>query len=152
MTRHYETLIQNLDVSLAQNDFSTNTATTLSLHRLAQSLRSLLLSMNGESSSPSHSPSSSASDPMHAYDPELLGYDPPDLPTRAPSSTVPTPAELDALLGAREDWAVEREAERRLRPFACAVGECTRRYKNMNGLRYHYQHCLTTPQLEPWLD
>ena len=35
---------------------------------------------------------------------------------------------------------VEREAERRLRPFACGVGECTRRYKNMNGLRYHYQH------------
>ena len=35
---------------------------------------------------------------------------------------------------------VEREAERRLRPVACGVGECTRRYKNMNGLRYHYQH------------
>ncbi|KAI0030025.1 hypothetical protein K488DRAFT_88147 [Vararia minispora EC-137] len=35
---------------------------------------------------------------------------------------------------------VEREAEQRLRPFACAVGDCTRRYKNMNGLRYHYQH------------
>ncbi|KAJ7575410.1 hypothetical protein C8J56DRAFT_414811 [Mycena floridula] len=35
---------------------------------------------------------------------------------------------------------VEREAEKRLRPFACCVGDCTRRYKNMNGLRYHYQH------------
>ncbi|VDC01551.1 unnamed protein product [Peniophora sp. CBMAI 1063] len=35
---------------------------------------------------------------------------------------------------------VEQEARRRLRPFACVVGECTRRYKNMNGLRYHYQH------------
>ncbi|KAF8804021.1 hypothetical protein BYT27DRAFT_7259472 [Phlegmacium glaucopus] len=35
---------------------------------------------------------------------------------------------------------VEREAERRLRPYACSVGECQRRYKNMNGLRYHYQH------------
>ncbi|KAF8486446.1 hypothetical protein DFH94DRAFT_184318 [Russula ochroleuca] len=34
---------------------------------------------------------------------------------------------------------VEREAERRLRPFACSVGDCQRRYKNMNGLRYHYQ-------------
>lgn len=33
---------------------------------------------------------------------------------------------------------VEREAERRLRPFACGVGECQRRYKNMNGLsEYH---------------
>jgi transcription factor SFP1 len=35
---------------------------------------------------------------------------------------------------------VEKEAERRLRPYACGVGECQRRYKNMNGLRYHYQH------------
>lgn len=34
---------------------------------------------------------------------------------------------------------VEREAERRLRPFACGVGECQRRYKNMNGLSaYHF--------------
>jgi transcription factor SFP1 len=30
---------------------------------------------------------------------------------------------------------VEREAERRLKPFACGIGECQRRYKNMNGLR-----------------
>ena len=30
---------------------------------------------------------------------------------------------------------VEREAERRLRPFACGVGDCQRRYKNMSGLR-----------------
>ncbi|KAG5652493.1 hypothetical protein H0H81_004850 [Sphagnurus paluster] len=35
---------------------------------------------------------------------------------------------------------VEREAEKRVRPFACGVGDCQRRYKNMNGLRYHYQH------------
>ncbi|EIW74703.1 hypothetical protein CONPUDRAFT_159995 [Coniophora puteana RWD-64-598 SS2] len=35
---------------------------------------------------------------------------------------------------------VEREAERRLRPFACGIADCQRRYKNMNGLRYHYQH------------
>ncbi|KAL6310222.1 hypothetical protein BKA93DRAFT_820678 [Sparassis latifolia] len=35
---------------------------------------------------------------------------------------------------------VEKEAERRLRPYACGIGECQRRYKNMNGLRYHYQH------------
>jgi transcription factor SFP1 len=32
------------------------------------------------------------------------------------------------------------EVEKRLRPYACGVGDCTRRYKNMNGLRYHYQH------------
>ncbi len=30
---------------------------------------------------------------------------------------------------------VEREAERRLWPFACGVDDCQRRYKNMNGLR-----------------
>lgn len=35
---------------------------------------------------------------------------------------------------------VEREAEKRYKPFACGVGDCQRRYKNMNGLRYHYQH------------
>lgn len=29
---------------------------------------------------------------------------------------------------------VEKEAEKRLRPYACCVGECQRRYKNMNGL------------------
>jgi len=33
-----------------------------------------------------------------------------------------------------------REIEKRLRPYACGVGDCARRYKNMNGLRYHYQH------------
>ncbi|KAJ7485206.1 hypothetical protein B0H11DRAFT_2231403 [Mycena galericulata] len=32
------------------------------------------------------------------------------------------------------------ELEARVRPFACGVGDCVRRYKNMNGLRYHYQH------------
>ncbi|KAL0948219.1 hypothetical protein HGRIS_010824 [Hohenbuehelia grisea] len=35
---------------------------------------------------------------------------------------------------------LEKEAERALRPFACTVDDCQRRYKNMNGLRYHYQH------------
>lgn len=33
---------------------------------------------------------------------------------------------------------VEKEAERRLRPYACGVGDCQRRYKNMNGLRAYY--------------
>jgi transcription factor SFP1 len=35
---------------------------------------------------------------------------------------------------------VEREAERLLRPFACGIAECKRRYKNKNGLIYHYRH------------
>ena len=30
---------------------------------------------------------------------------------------------------------IEKEAERRLRPYACGVGECQRRYRSMNGLR-----------------
>lgn len=34
---------------------------------------------------------------------------------------------------------VEREAERRLRPYACGVGDCQRRYKNMNGLREYLE-------------
>ena len=45
---------------------------------------------------------------------------------------------------------VEREAEKRLRPFACGVGDCQRRYKNMNGLRYHYQVCLSFPNGIRW--
>jgi hypothetical protein len=54
-------------------------------------------------------------------------------------------SELDAGLGAlgvseREVREIEREAEKRLKPFACGIADCTRRYKNMNGLRYHYQH------------
>ncbi|THG93689.1 hypothetical protein EW145_g8308, partial [Phellinidium pouzarii] len=45
------------------------------------------------------------------------------------------PPELSSVEGLSE-----REAERRLRPFCCQVPPCQRRYKNMNGLRYHYQH------------
>jgi hypothetical protein len=45
------------------------------------------------------------------------------------------PAELASVEGLSE-----REAERKLRPFCCQVPPCQRRYKNMNGLRYHYQH------------
>ena len=35
---------------------------------------------------------------------------------------------------------VELEAERRLKPFACRAGACTKRYKGMNGLKYHSQY------------
>lgn len=37
---------------------------------------------------------------------------------------------------------VEREAERRLRPYACGVGECQRRYKSMTGLRAYACYCM----------
>ncbi|KAF8910282.1 hypothetical protein CPB85DRAFT_693256 [Mucidula mucida] len=57
------------------------------------------------------------------------------LPSNPSTPTSPYPEITDA-----EMREVEREAERRLRPFACGVGDCQRRYKNMNGLRYHYQH------------
>ncbi|KAL4243614.1 C2H2-type domain-containing protein [Abortiporus biennis] len=49
-------------------------------------------------------------------------------------------AEGDEPISDAELREVEKEAERRLRPYACGVGDCQRRYKNMNGLRYHYQH------------
>ena len=39
---------------------------------------------------------------------------------------------------------VEKEAERRLRPYACGVGECQRRYKNMNGLRKYSLQTLSS--------
>ena len=42
--------------------------------------------------------------------------------------------EGEVVLSESELREVEREAERRLRPYACGVGECQRRYKNMNGL------------------
>ncbi|KAI0686042.1 hypothetical protein C8T65DRAFT_712431 [Cerioporus squamosus] len=48
--------------------------------------------------------------------------------------------EGEVTLSESELREVEKEAERRLRPYACGVGDCQRRYKNMNGLRYHYQH------------
>ncbi|KAF8883026.1 hypothetical protein BD779DRAFT_1541427 [Infundibulicybe gibba] len=50
------------------------------------------------------------------------------------------PSYPDLPLSESDMRELEREADRRLRPFACGVGDCTRRYKNMNGLRYHYQH------------
>ena len=100
MTRHYETLIQNLDNSLAQNDLSTNTSATLSLHRLAQSLRALLHSMNGEA----------LPDSPSQEDPHAQPQQPPQQYHALPS-TVPSPAELDLLLQSRDDWATEREAE-----------------------------------------
>ncbi|KAI0660179.1 hypothetical protein C8Q70DRAFT_1044671 [Cubamyces menziesii] len=58
-------------------------------------------------------------------------------------------SEAEVTLSDAELREVEKEAERRLRPYACGVGDCQRRYKNMNGLQhatdtacigYHYQH------------
>ncbi|KAI1794021.1 hypothetical protein LXA43DRAFT_971651 [Ganoderma leucocontextum] len=99
MTRHYETLIQNLDNTLPHNDFSTNASATHSLHRLARSLRALLHSMNGDSPQDSPQQDSPPQD-SHEHDPD------PVLP-----SSLPTPDELYALLTSREDWAIERESE-----------------------------------------
>lgn len=102
MTRHYEGLIQDLHTSLVQNDLSSNTAATLSLHRLAHNLRSLIRSMNGEL--PDDAEPSPPPDPSQAHDPSLL-------PSSSSSSSVPTPEELNSLLKTREDWAIEREHE-----------------------------------------
>ncbi|KAF9078587.1 hypothetical protein BDP27DRAFT_18026 [Rhodocollybia butyracea] len=56
-----------------------------------------------------------------------------------PTSLRTTLSDLSSL-PASERMAIEAEAERQLKPYACGVGDCPRRYKNMNGLRYHYQH------------
>lgn len=71
-----------------------------------------------------------------------LGRTPSALNTPTASGPATPTTELAAEYGITEMdlREVEREAERRLRPFACGVGDCQRRYKNMNGLRYHYQH------------
>jgi len=63
------------------------------------------------------------------------------LPNPSTGPTTPTTG-LAAEYGITENdlREVEKEAEKRLRPFVCAIGDCQRRYKNMNGLRYHYQH------------
>nr|GAT54168.1 predicted protein [Mycena chlorophos] len=53
--------------------------------------------------------------------------DEPATPAPTSGSSELSPAELN-------------EVEARMRPYACGVGDCSRRYKNMNGLRYHYQH------------
>lgn len=49
-----------------------------------------------------------------------------------------------AMTQAEGDYGLTQEEllaiEKRVRPFACGIGDCTRRYKNMNGLRYHYGH------------
>ena len=105
MTRHYESLIRNLDNSLPQNDFSTNPSATLSLHHLAHSLRALLRTMNGESPHPD-SPPQEGSDPQ-----DLQEYDLSLSSTSSSAAAIPTPDELHALLTSREDWAVERESE-----------------------------------------
>ena len=62
--------------------------------------------------------------------------------TRGSCSPLP-PKEVEhvqAFLASKRSSEYRREAEPQLRPFACGIGECQRRYKNMNGLRYHYQH------------
>ncbi|PIL31503.1 hypothetical protein GSI_06205 [Ganoderma sinense ZZ0214-1] len=104
MTRHYETLIQNLDNALPQNDFSTNPSAADSLHRLAYSLRALLRTMNGDSPHPD-TPPQEGSPPQDPHEYDL------SLSSTSSTAAIPTPDELHALLTTREDWAVERESE-----------------------------------------
>ncbi|KAJ3792911.1 hypothetical protein GGU11DRAFT_760360 [Lentinula aff. detonsa] len=64
-------------------------------------------------------------------------------PASASNSTSDSLTSLRSTLSSlppSELLAIEAEAERQLKPYACGVGDCPRRYKNMNGLRYHYQH------------
>ncbi|KAI0778664.1 hypothetical protein BD413DRAFT_609244 [Trametes elegans] len=107
LTRHYEALMQSLDFTLAQNDLSTNTANALSLHRLAQNLRALLESLNGEPSSPSQPAALPSS-----TDPCSTDSSPTDLSPTDPSAPSPPPAPTRSLaLDTRDDWARAREAE-----------------------------------------
>ena len=62
--------------------------------------------------------------------PRLMGMD-----VKAKAAGESGAAEGDVTLSDAELREVEKEAERRLRPYACGVGDCQRRYKNMNGLR-----------------
>ncbi|KII84762.1 hypothetical protein PLICRDRAFT_179104 [Plicaturopsis crispa FD-325 SS-3] len=77
----------------------------------------------------SHPPSPSSSHPHSSSDPNSSSHNSGGV--GAHDEYTPTPTDL---------LSIEAEAARRLRPFACGVGECSRRYKNMNGLRYHYAH------------
>ncbi|CAA7271244.1 unnamed protein product [Cyclocybe aegerita] len=91
------------------------------------------------------SPSASAAVPTpgtstsHASSPSTLHPSEPGTPLSPTSILSLTYSDLSNI-SEHDLREVEREAERRLRPFACGVGDCQRRYKNMNGLRYHYQH------------
>jgi transcription factor SFP1 len=59
-------------------------------------------------------------------------------------STPNSPNDPSAMTQAEGDYGLTQEEllaiEKRVRPYACGIGECSRRYKNMNGLRYHYSH------------
>ncbi|KAJ7074658.1 hypothetical protein C8F01DRAFT_32293 [Mycena amicta] len=68
--------------------------------------------------------------------------DSPSTPSSAqPTASVSaTPAVPAAQQPTTLSQAEINEVEARMRPYACGVGDCARRYKNMNGLRYHYQH------------
>ena len=56
-------------------------------------------------------------------------------------------SESDVTLSESELREVEKEAERLVRPYACGVGECQRRYKNMNGLSEPLRSLLSATQL-----
>ncbi|KAJ7708951.1 hypothetical protein B0H17DRAFT_368995 [Mycena rosella] len=64
--------------------------------------------------------------------------------SRSSSTLTPAPEEEEEAGAGGEPSPLSQaelnEVEMRARPFACGVGDCARRYKNMNGLRYHYQH------------
>ncbi|KAF8972638.1 hypothetical protein BDZ97DRAFT_848081 [Flammula alnicola] len=63
------------------------------------------------------------------------------IPTQS-STTSETALSNDSTLSkiSPQDLESSIEAERRLRPFACGVDDCQKRYKNIYGLKYHYQH------------
>ncbi|KAI0334463.1 hypothetical protein GY45DRAFT_1334329 [Cubamyces sp. BRFM 1775] len=115
LTRHYEALMQTLDNSLPQTDLSNNNATTYSLYLLAQNLRNLLQSLNGEPSDAPQHPDAEPQNPSVASEQEHQpqSTEQSDEASNAPAvpETSDAPVALDALLDARDDWALEREDE-----------------------------------------
>ncbi|KAI0348132.1 hypothetical protein BDW22DRAFT_1320468 [Trametopsis cervina] len=86
LTRHYEQLLVSRDNASMQSSVSSNAAVAASLQRLSEGLRGLLHSLAGEDQSTSSQEGGSS---ILEESTELL----------------------DRLLGNREDWAIEREAE-----------------------------------------
>ncbi|KAK7686562.1 hypothetical protein QCA50_010162 [Cerrena zonata] len=128
LTRHYENLLLTRETSSVQLDFSSNTAVSASLERLAMCLRGLVQTLAGEepgSSSPqpwrlpSPAQQSQLEQSISTYPP--VPYPPSPSETRQtkpePSSRPSSPQlhpeddSLLSLLDNRADWALEREAE-----------------------------------------
>jgi hypothetical protein len=95
LTRHYETLLQARETQGMSTDLASSTTTAQSLYRLAQNLRLLLRSLNGQESPESE----------NAHAQTDVDFDPQTFKAILQSLE----DDLEAL--DQDDWAIEREAE-----------------------------------------